>query len=87
MAEAAVYSSTTEFLMLSYDQLRALPSAAVGVAIASGLAATAMIAVATYSVVRRFRWCSAASVYSDAHRGPSCDPNRFLAAPAPALQP
>lgn len=43
MAEAVVYSSTTQFVMLFYNQVRGLPSAGVGLAIASGLAVNAFI--------------------------------------------
>lgn len=43
MAEAVVYSSTTQFVMLFYNQVRGLSSAAVGLAIASGLAVNAFI--------------------------------------------
>ncbi|MEO5640242.1 MAG: MFS transporter [Sphingomicrobium sp.] len=43
MAEAVVYSSTTQFVMLFYNQVRGLSAASVGVAIAAGLAVNAII--------------------------------------------
>lgn len=43
MAEAVVISSTTQFLMLFYNQVRGLPSERVGMAIAAGLAVNAIV--------------------------------------------
>lgn len=43
MAEAVVYSSTTQFAMLFYNQVRGLPAAWVGAAIAAGLMVNAVI--------------------------------------------
>ncbi len=43
MAEAMVYSSTTQFVMLFYNQVHGLSAAAVGMAIAAGLAVNAII--------------------------------------------
>ncbi len=43
MAEAVVISSTTQFLMLFYNQVQGLPSAWVGMAIAAGLAVNAIV--------------------------------------------
>lgn len=43
MAEAVIYSSTTQFVMLFYNQVRGLSSAGVGMAIAAGLAVNAII--------------------------------------------
>ena len=43
MAEAVVYSSTTQFVMIYYNQVRGLSSAGVGIAIAAGLAVNAII--------------------------------------------
>ena len=42
MAEAVVISSVTQFLLLFYNQVRGLPAAAVGMAIAAGLAVNAL---------------------------------------------
>ena len=42
MAEAVVISSITQFLMLYYNQVRGLPAAQVGLAIAAGLAVNAV---------------------------------------------
>ena len=43
MAEAICYSSTTQFLLLFYNQVRGLPAAGVGLALAAGLAVNAII--------------------------------------------
>lgn len=43
MAEAIVYSSTTQFLLLFYNQVRGLPAAGVGLALSAGLAVNAII--------------------------------------------
>ncbi|HVF93971.1 MAG TPA: MFS transporter [Sphingomonas sp.] len=43
LAEAVVISSTTQFLMLYYNQVRGLPAAQVGLAIAAGLVANAVV--------------------------------------------
>ncbi len=42
MAEAVVISSVTQFLLLFYNQVRGLPAASVGLAIAAGLAVNAL---------------------------------------------
>jgi glycoside/pentoside/hexuronide:cation symporter, GPH family len=42
MAEAVIISSATQFLMLYYNQVRGLPAAMVGMAIAAGLAVNAV---------------------------------------------
>lgn len=43
MAEAIVYSSTTQFLLLFYNQVRGLPAAGVGLALSAGLAVNAVV--------------------------------------------
>lgn len=43
MAEAIVYSSTTQFLLLFYNQVRGLSAAGVGMALAAGLAVNALV--------------------------------------------
>ena len=58
MAEAVVISSTTQFLMIFYNQVQQLPAAAVGVAIAAGLAVNAIVdpVVGSWSDRTASRW-------------------------------
>ncbi|WP_174291281.1 MFS transporter [Sphingomonas bacterium] len=58
MAEAIVYSSTTQFLLLFYNQVRGLSAGGVGVALAAGLAVNAVIdpLVGSWSDRTRSRW-------------------------------
>ena len=58
MAEAVVISSTTQFLMLYYNQVRGLPAGQVGLAIAAGLVANAIVdpIVGSWSDRTKSRW-------------------------------